>query len=213
MTTSADRLYTDYLDNRGWLDLGSKSRGGLNTFLLCPHTNHHSSRQHNFRKILIQFLIDFHGGEILQALAAFAASKVEDDELVVGLQEINRAMKMYFNKDGENKTGEAIQIFSDNATIPLKAITRLQSQSERWCFDMENIPNEWKDGRSVAFRQVLTRPFSDNPTKEHYHFEIGYYVGRGELENDLDGWCFEADVITAHDCDACLPIAPPKMEG
>jgi len=115
---------------------------------------------------------------------------VEDDELVERFQHLMPLVALF---DDEGSL-DALQA----------AITRLQSQSERWV-KIEDIPDEWKQGRYVDLT-VDGQRFVDCKYLQDAA-DVGY-VG------DKKGWVDEFNLwIDRKITHAMLPIAPPKMEG
>ena len=133
-------------------------------------------------------------------LADYRASKVEDDGLVERIDTELALWKLEYdalaelNPDAENLIFETplVKLMLDAKA----AITRLQSQSANPWVKIDDIPEEWKDGRLL----------------------LGYCLAN---ETQFEIWCEEktANFVSVHawgeDIDithARLPIAPPKTE-
>ena len=129
-----------------------------------------------------------------QALASYRASKdVADDELIERLRLLERSWaSMYHDACGFPKDGT-------NWTIQY-AIDRIQAHSNPWV-KIEDIPDEWKDGRPIDLLLTNDRRSASCDYKE---------------TRDLSGWwspAFRAilapDIITH----AMLPPTLPQEEG
>jgi len=137
---------------------------------------------------------------IEQALAAFAASKVEDDELVERLRLLYESPREHLKRPSTIHIEEAELRF---------IITRLQSQSERW------VKIEDSDKHSAQWG------FSANWIDADWNISGVRSVNFDDESGQFKSWdwCPNCDTIhegardsqPTHVCTR-FPIAPPKME-